>query len=94
MFKNEKLASAWAMPLKNYNGAKLKDSSTSWDDGQIRAESIDSWLAKEREWDRERQSILKTISDLQDLIRKMTSTACHMPRKGNIKVEIPEVFLS
>ncbi len=30
---------------------------------------IDSWLAKERQWNKERQSLLKTISDLQDLIQ-------------------------
>ncbi len=35
---------------------------------QVRLE-IDSWLAKEREWNKERQGLLKTISDLKDLIQ-------------------------
>ncbi len=33
---------------------------------------IDSWLAKEREWDKERQGLLKTISHLKGLIRNLT----------------------
>lgn len=35
---------------------------------QVRLD-IDSWLAKERQWNKESQSLLKTISDLQDLIQ-------------------------
>lgn len=35
---------------------------------QVRLD-LDSWLAKERQWNKERQGLLQTISDLKDLIQ-------------------------
>ncbi len=38
---------------------------------QVRLD-LDSWLAKERQWNKERQDLLQTISDLKDLIRNLS----------------------